>query len=159
MADMIFGAEKLIELYIPFVAEVYCENIDILHGCPISVSRWRECLLNDADQDEINYILTANGVPAAWMKLNGFETNSVYISMLVVAKKYQRRGLGSYGIHFAEKFASRNEKEKVLIQTTVDNTPACCCYQNLGYEIIRYMEYKLADGIVRKGILFCKHIK
>lgn len=153
---MEYQISKLHECHIPFVAGVYEENRRDLHGVHIPVSEWLNCLWNDADPDEANFIISANGENAAWLKLNGILSNKVYISMLVVSKKYQRIGIGSYAIRFAELFAKENGKTAVMIQTTTDNIPAQNCYEKQGYRVEKHMKYTVGDGIERDGILFCK---
>lgn len=153
---MEYQIKKLCKCHIPFIADVYEENRSALHGVHIPISEWFICLQNDADPDEANFIISVNGENAAWLKLNGILSDKIYISMLVVSKKYQRMGIGSHAIRFTELFAKENGKNAVMIQTTTDNIPAQNCYKKQGYRIEKYIKYTVGDGIKRDGILFCK---
>lgn len=155
---MEFCACELKEKDIPFVASVYDENIEILHGVGISLSEWENHMLNDPDPDEINYIITANGEYAAWLKLNGLSSDIIYVSMLIVAKKYQRMGIGGFALRFAECYAAKNGKAAVRIQTTSDNKAAKHCYLNNGYRILENIRYAVGDGVVREGYIFEKKV-
>ena len=153
---MEYQIHKLDGSHIPFVADVYEENLCELHGVSIPVSEWLNCLWYDADPDEANFIISVNGEYVAWLKLNGMLTDKVYISMLVVSRRYQRMGIGSYAIKFAESFAKEKGKSEVMIQTTMDNISAKNCYIKHGYRIKKYIRYTVGDGVERDGILFCK---
>lgn len=153
-----YGVHILQEKHIPFVAEVYEENIDILHGNKISLSVWKQCLYENADPDEMNFIITMNGKNAAWLKINGLLSETVYISMLVVGKRYQKIGVGSFSVQFAETYARENNKSSILIRTTTDNIPAIKCYLKQGYSIKKYIRCTLNDGVKREGLEFSKDI-
>ena len=102
---MNFKIRDLCEEDIKFVSEVYSENIEALHGVAISLEDWKECFFSNIDDDERNFIVLYNDEKAAWLKLNGLKNDRIYISMLVVRKNFQRRGVGSYAVRFTEKFA------------------------------------------------------
>ena len=104
---------------IKFVSDVYSENIEVLHGATISLEDWEKCFFSNIDDDERNFIVLDNDEKAAWLKLNGLKNDRIYISMLVVRKKFQRRGVGSYAVRFAEKFAKDLKKNTIFILTTV----------------------------------------
>ncbi len=155
---MEFSACELSEKDIPFIAAVYDENIKILHGDEISLTEWKKYLLIDLDPDEINLIITVNGKNAAWLKLNGLSSGIIYVSMLVVAKKYQRMGVGGFALRLSECYAVENGKAVVRIQTTCDNKAAKHCYLKNGFRIIDKIRYAVGDGVVREGYLFEKEI-
>ena len=149
---------KLEEYHIPFVAKVYEENLSQLHGVFIPLSEWLDCFINYPDPDESNYIVYLNGKEAAWLKINGLSGEVINISMLVVAREYQRMGIGSFILDFAENFAKANGKTDVYIRTTIDNVPARNCYEKHGYAQDKYIRYTVGDGIEREGVLFRKNI-
>lgn len=121
-----------------FVATVYDENKEALHGDDIPLSEWSRSLVEEADPDEINFIIKMNDENTAWLKLNGIESDRVFVSMLVVGKKYQRMGAGSFALKFAEDYAQSIGRSSIYIQTTADNTAAINCYLKQGYRIIKH---------------------
>ena len=77
---MILQIHKLEKIHIPFIAKVYEENLSELHGVFIPLSEWAECLLNDPDPDELNYVAFLNGKEAAWLKINGISSEIYFTS-------------------------------------------------------------------------------
>ena len=149
---------ELREHDISFVASVYDENIEGLHGAAISLYEWEKCLLNEPDPDEANFIIVFSGENAAWLKLNCMSNDIIYVSMLVVAKKYQRMGIGSFALKFAECLAVKNRKAAVRVRTTIDNKAAKNCYLRHGFRIIENIRYAVGDGMSRDGYHFEKEI-
>lgn len=144
--------------HVSFVDFVFAQNIDVLHGSPISTEEWRHCLCVDPDPYEKNFIITADGNQAAWLKLNGLHKRDICISMLVVAKEYQRKGVGSYAVQFAENYALKQYKAAVVLQTTKDNVATIDCYQKQRYVIEKEIQYAVGDGIIRGGYQFRKRL-
>ena len=155
---MIFKVRDLSEKDIEFVSEVYSENIEVLHGALISLNDWKECFCSNTDDDERNFIVLVNNEKAAWLKLNGLHNDHIYISMLVVRKKLQHRGVGTFAVRFAENFAKDLKKNSIFILTTDDNLTAKGCYEKLGYTVDRRIRYTLGDGIEREGVVFRKEV-
>lgn len=57
------------------------------------------------DRDEKNYLICRGIMPVAWLKINGLDDNDVgYISMLAVIPQFQRSGVGTFAVEFAENF-------------------------------------------------------
>ena len=154
-----FCMQKLCAEDIPFVAQVYRENCKTLHGGVVSDETWRTALYESQDPTELNLIISAYGERAAWLKLNGLDTQKLYISMLVVSQKYQRMGVGSWAVTEAEKCAIANGKTVIKIHTTADNTAAMQCYLKCGYRIANTLRYMTGDGILRDGYCFEKVLK
>ena len=155
---MNFKIRDLCEEDIKFVSEVYSENIEALHGVAISLEDWKECFFSNIDDDERNFIVLYNDEKAAWLKLNGLKNDRIYISMLVVRKNFQRRGVGSYAVRFTEKFAKDLKRNTIFILTTDDNISAKCCYEKLDYVVDNRIRYAVGDGIERDGVVFRKEI-
>ncbi len=156
---MIYEAVNLRPDHIPFVDDVFRQNREVLHGGVISTDEWYACLYLEVDSDERNFIITANGENAAWMKLNGWNAEEeIYIAMLVVAKEYQRHGVGSFAVQFAQNCARAENKGTVRIQTTQDNVAAVDFYLKQGYEIEKCIRYAVGDGVVRNGYRFKKKL-
>jgi len=146
--------------HIPFVHDVFTQNIDILHGGEvISEKDWYDGLLGEcADPYEVNFIILSDRRPAAWLKINGLNGDTACISMLVVDRNFQRQGVGSFAVRYAEGYARECGKTAVRIQTTRDNTAAANCYLRLGYQIAREMKYAVGDGVLRDGYEFRKEL-
>ena len=139
-----------------FVDYVFAQNIDVLHGNPVSHEEWNHCLCVDPDHHEKNFMITADGELAAWLKLNGLNKPDICISMLVVADEYKRKGIGIFAVQFAENYAREHNKASVAIQTTQDNTAATNCYFKQGYLIEKKIRYAVGDGVTRDGYQFHK---
>lgn len=145
--------------HVPFVSAVYEENIDILHGGQVSTEEWEKCLISEKDATEENFIVIIDGNDVAWLKLNGLDTGNLYVSMLVVAKEYQRCGIGSFAMDFAESFALDLSKKSVALLTTADNLAAISLYKKLGYLIQSEVRYTTGDGVIRDGYKFVKNVE
>ncbi len=156
---MTYQAVNLCSEHIPFVDRIFRQNNDTLHGGQIPLDEWYTYLCLEPDPHEMNFIITADGENAAWMKLNGFDAqNEIYIAMLVVSKEYQRNGVGGFAVRFAENYARTRNKGIVRITTTKDNVIAVEFYLKQGYEIEKHIRYAVDDGIVRDGYLFKKEL-
>lgn len=155
-ANLKFRIKCLTKELVPFVHNVFEQNREILHGVRISLDEWYNAFGKYADPYEANFIIMHVNIPIAWLKLNGLQKPEICISMLVVDKAYQHKGVGSFALQFAEEYARAKLKSAILIQTTVDNIIAKSCYVKSGYMIIREMIYKVGDGIDREGYEFKK---
>ena len=156
---MTYTIKKLSSRYIPFVDAVYAENIEILHGDPISLQEWADSLIDNADPSEVNFVIFIDEEPGAWLKINGLDEEEIYISMLVVTKRYQRKGVGCYALQFAEQYDLERGKNAVKILTTKDNAAAISLYLAQGYEIEKSIRYTTGDGALHDGYRFGKEIK
>ena len=103
---------------ISFVDRVYKQNRAVLHGDIIPTDEWYSAFGDGADPYEVNFIITADNQPAAWLKINGLNSEMPAISTLVVEDFFKRCGVGSFAIHFAEEYIKRLGKSSLLIFTT-----------------------------------------
>ena len=88
------------------------------------------------DPDEAHYIITVQGKPVGWLKLNGLlEHQTLWISMLVLHPAEQRKGYGSKVLVQVEKMAANRGFRSVGIQTTADNVAAIALYGKCGYQM------------------------
>ena len=109
-----------------------------LHCDDLTRRKWaRAFRKNLRDPDEKNFILYKGDCPAGWLKLNGLEGDMAWISELVVAPRFQRQGIGSFAVRYAEQFARESGLGRMGmgIHTTPDNLPARACYEKLGYTL------------------------
>jgi len=98
-------------------------------------------------------------MPVAWLRINGLDNKDMaWISMLAVSDKFQRQGVGSFAVRFAEDFVRSGGIKMLGIHTTVDNIAAQNCYKKLGYHIHEESEGTTGDGVKRMGYTFVKNI-
>jgi ribosomal-protein-alanine N-acetyltransferase len=144
---------------ISFVHNAFKQNIEILHGISISENEWHKYLLGeDADPYEMNFIFLAEQNPAAWLKINGINSETICISMLIIDNTYKRQGIGSFMMKYSEEYAKNHNKSAVRIQTTKDNIAATQCYLRQGYKI-NEIKYAVGDGVLTDGYEFTKSLK
>ena len=147
--DFINDGEIVYELEIPtqltiisatideayFVRVLFAQNKDILNVENISLSEWRKILSAD-NPDEKHFLVCKGTMPVAYMKINGLlETHKAWVSMLFVAKDFQRQGIGSFALNYAEQYVKRLGINVIHIQTDEKNIAAINCYSNSGYQI------------------------
>ena len=117
------------------VYRLFDQNKDALRAESISLREWEE-LLSSIDPDEAHFLICKDSLPVAYVKLNGLENKrEAWVSMLFVAKEFQRRGIGSFAVNFAERYLRERGFEAIKIQTDTDNIQAVSCYTKCGYEI------------------------
>jgi hypothetical protein len=92
--------------------------------------------------------------PVAWVKINGLQGKQAWLSMLVVSEEFQRRGVGSFAVRFAERFARQKGFASLGIHTNSDNAAARRCYEKLGYTLTEESECTNGDGQTRMGCTY-----
>ncbi|MBQ4575004.1 MAG: GNAT family N-acetyltransferase [Clostridia bacterium] len=118
-----------------FVRILFAQNKNELNTENISLSEWKSLLSSD-DADEKHFLICKGAMPVAYMKINGLTgTYNAWLSMLFVAKNFQRQGIGSFAVKYAEKYILEKGFSMLSIQTTSDNISAQNCYLKLGYQI------------------------
>ncbi len=118
-----------------FIRILFVQNKGILNTDDISLSEWKE-LLSASDTDEKHFLVCKGSMPVAYLKINGLDNASeAWISMLFVAKDFQRKGIGSFAITYAEEYVRAKGFTTISIQTDADNLPAQNCYLKSGYHI------------------------
>ena len=132
LTDQIFIKAKRIR-----TLETGAEN---LVGEDINSEQWIDLLCVN-DPDEKHFLILQNSIIVGYMKINGLiGKETAWLSMLIIAEKYKRQGIGAYAISFAEKFAKNSGFENLCIQTTSDNEPAKSLYRKCGYNGKLYTE-------------------
>ena len=115
-----------------FVRILFAQNKGNLNSNDISLSEWKE-LLSANDNDEKHFLICKGAIPVAYLKINGLDTTSeAWISMLFVAKNFQRQGIGSFAISYAEEYLREKRFTTTAIQTDEDNLPAQNLYLKCG---------------------------
>ena len=118
-----------------FVEILYAQNQEALHTGNISLDKWKE-LLSAQDEDERHFLVWMGNVPIAYMKINRLEnTDKAWISMLFVSKNFQRKGIGSFAIKYAEEYVKSKGLTIIAVQTDKDNLPAQNCYLKCGFQV------------------------
>ncbi|MGM9619170.1 MAG: GNAT family N-acetyltransferase [Oscillospiraceae bacterium] len=87
------------------------------------------------DPDEKSFILQLSGRPVGWLKLNGYEGDTLWVSMLVIAPAFSGQGYARQALRFSETQAAACGKRKLRIQTTVDNLRAIALYIRHGFTL------------------------
>lgn len=118
-----------------FVRILFIQNRDALNTDNISLEEWKD-LLAANDPDERHFLVCKGAMPVAYLKINGLEGKSeAWISMLFVAKNFQRQGIGSFAIKYAEEYVRSKGFTTIAIQTDKENLPAQGCYLKCGFQI------------------------
>lgn len=142
-----------------FVTQFYWQNIESLHGKPISMDEWKT-VLSSNNEDERNFLVCRGCMPLAWLRINGLlNKDMAWIGMLAVSDKHHRQGIGRYAIEFSEQFVKEKGFRKIGVRITEDNIPAQNLYRKCGYAVTEYGECEAGDGIRRMGYTFVKAIE
>lgn len=118
-----------------FVRVLFVLNREALKTGDISYSEWQE-LLSLKDSDEKHFLICKGSLPVAYMKINGLESkDNAWLSMLFVAPRFHRQGIGEFAVGYAERFVSQLGFCELSIQTTSDNVPAQNLYKKCGFSM------------------------
>ena len=140
------------------IADIYNKNLEALHGDKITYNEWLNSIMSH-DTDEKNYLICRGIMPVAWLKINGLDDNDVgYISMLAVIPQFQRSGVGTFAVEFAENFLHFKGKKILCVQTTPDNMPAVRLYEKCGFERITEAQSLTNSSSDSTKIKFIKEI-
>lgn len=141
-----------------FPTVLYRRNREILHGEEIRRTDFQKMLAAN-DPDEVNVLICDRGAPRAWLKLNGLEdAERGWISMLVVAPRHFREGVGTFAVRYAEEYLGRKGKSVIAIHTTADNLPAAALYRKCGYTLVGKRIQRYGDGTEQTEITFEKSL-
>jgi ribosomal protein S18 acetylase RimI-like enzyme len=144
---------------IPFLHSLFKDpiNKNALHAKDFTLAEWQETFAaSQTDSDEELFIITQNGIPVAWLKINGLDGDTAWIAMLVVDSQHHRQGIGSFAVRFAEEYVLARGFTQIGIHTTVDNISAQECYTKAGYTITDSGECHGSDGVNRNGYTLMK---
>ena len=118
-----------------FVRILFAQNKKRLHAENIGLSEWR-ALLSANDRDEKHFMICKGAMPVGYMKINGLDgADEAWVSMLFIAKNFQRQGIGTFAITYAEKYVKGRGFRSIAIQTDEDNLPTQNCYLKCGYQV------------------------
>lgn len=141
------------EMDIPFIREVYEENIENLHGVHRDVETWRILL----KKENTEYYIVRAGEDVAWFRIDE-EDGGFWLGMVQVKPDFQRRGIGKYILSVAETMAKKRGFRKLGIHTTEDNLAARALYVSAGYAVTEIGPCTTADGAERVGYTFEKEL-
>jgi ribosomal protein S18 acetylase RimI-like enzyme len=154
------NATPMTSVHIPFVYGLLRSprNKAALNPADLTFAEWKAAFeQNLTDPDEANFIIRRGIVPVAWLKINGLSENDMaWISMLVVYENYQRQGVGSFAIQYAEDFVREKGFTAMGIHANAENTAAVNCYKKAGYVIIEESDCTNGDGSRRRGYTLYK---
>lgn len=138
-----------------FVRKLFVQNREALHTDNISLAEWRE-LLSARDSCERHFLVCKGAMPVGYMKagksgslparidnpgslpaqINGLgHGGEARISMLFVAKAFQRQGIGSFAVRNAEEYARREGYTVLAAQADRDNIPVRNFLLKCGFQI------------------------
>ena len=118
-----------------FVWSLFAQNKELLHAEDIGFNEWRE-LLSVCDSDKKHFMICKGALPVGYLKINGSNSaDEALISMLFIAKDFRRRGIGTFAITYAEKYAKQRGFKSLAVQTDEDNLPAQNCCLKCGYRV------------------------
>ncbi len=141
-----------------FIAALYAENKELLHGTEITFQEFKECL-SIVDEDELNLLVCKGSMPVAWLKLNGLQSKTTaWLSMLVVHNKFRRQGIGKFSVEYAEQYSGENGFSELKIHTTEDNVTARALYARLGYTVEGGKDTVYNDGENGLQLTFVKSL-
>lgn len=135
---------------LPFIAAVYQQNIEALHGAERTLEDWLPLF---ARKDHTYFIVLAD-TPVGWFRLDTEE--EMELGMVQVSPSYHRQGIGKYIVSVAEQMAKEKGFSKLIIHTTEDNLPAKALYLGAGYALTEVGPCTTADGAERIGYTFEK---
>ena len=138
----------------------YKQIQDIIHIDDTDENYWDSAFNGwTTDSDEENYILWQDDTPVGWLKINGLKNDDIaWISMLVIAPKFQHKGLGSYVVGFACELIKNRGFKSIGIHTTKENIIAHHCYEKCGFTLTEVGDCTNADGVHRIGYTFSKKV-
>ena len=138
---------------IPFIQDVYEQNIEKLHGVHRSERDWEGLLAKGGS----TYYIACAGEPVAWFRTE-IEDGALWLGMLQVLPRFHRHGIGKQILSYFESLAISGAISMVGIHTTEDNLAARCLYESAGYTISEIGECTTADGIERIGYTYMKNV-
>lgn len=145
--------------HVPFLHSLFQDpvNKQALHAGEFTVTEWQEAFAeSQTDSDEEMFIILQKNAPVAWLKINGLEGETPWISMLVVDSRHHHKGIGSFAIRYAENYVIGRGFKLIGIHTTEDNIAALGCYKKAAYAIKDSGECRGADGVNRNRLTLMK---
>ena len=151
MDNLVYSAAT--EQDIPFINEVYHENLESLHGNSRCEAVWKELLRNP---DHTYYTVSAE-TPVAWFRVD-IEEGGFWLGMLQVKPAHHHKGVGRFVLSAMEDMAKAQGYSRIGIHTTEDNIIARALYLSAGYTVTEIGSCTTADGKERVGYTFQKEI-
>ena len=141
-----------VEKDLPFIMEVYNQNIEALHGNNRDKEVWRK-LLSDTNS---SYYIVYSENPVAWFRVDFNEDDLLELGMLQVKPIYHHQGIGKFVLLTVESLAKEKGLKRVIIHTTEDNHIAQMLYSSSGYLLMEIGPCTTADGQKRVGYTYQK---
>lgn len=138
---------------IPFISEVYNQNINALHGNNRSFEDWKKLI----SVNNSTYYIALSSEPVGWFRID-IDKEVLWLGMIQVKPRHQGKGVGKNILSFVENLAKDKQIHKIGIHTTEDNISARNLYISSGYSVSLIGKCTTADGIERIGYTFFKHI-
>lgn len=153
-------ARPLCPVHLPYLHRLMNrpETLAAMHERQTDFLTWVNAYKNWIKNGEQNFIINCGEKTAGWLRLNGFESDTGWISVVVIDPRYQQHGLGRFAVGFAEHIFKENGLRRAAIHTTEDNLPACACYESCGYKVTERGDCTTGDGVKRIGLTYEKEL-
>ena len=122
-----------------FCASLFLQDREARNG-ETDYGEWRKLRnayaerFSAADPDKAFCLLCKGAMPVAYLELKGLAgTGAAFISELLVSTAYQRQGIGTFAVRYAEEILARQGVTFVGIELTPDNGPAVSFFKKCGY--------------------------
>lgn len=138
---------------IPFISEVYNQNINALHGNNRSFEDWKKLI----SVNNSTYYIALSSEPVGWFRID-IDKEVLWLGMIQVKPRHQGKGVGKNILSFVENLAKDKQIHKIGIHTTEDNISARNLYISSGYSVSLIGKCTTADGVERIGYTFFKHM-
>jgi len=115
-----------------FVRIMFAQNRAALDTGNLSLAEWK-AILAEHDADQRHFLLTKGTIPVGYMKIDGLSGGDSRLAMLFVAPHFQRQGIGSFAVHYAENFIREKGFSALSVSLPEENIPARNFFRKLGY--------------------------
>lgn len=137
---------------LPFIMEVYHQNIEALHGSHRSKEDWIKLLSVSSS----TYYIVSIENPVAWFRVDYKAENCLELGMVQVLPIHHHQGIGKFILRTVEHLAKERGYKGIVIHTTEDNHVAQMLYTSSGYLLVEIGPCTTADGQKRVGYTYQK---
>ncbi len=117
-----------------FIERIYDENKTNLDFKIKSVSELRKEI---EEQTDTRYFTVIDGaIPCAFVKITGFDTDTIWIEAIAVLSNKQNQGIGTFALKEIEAKLQDIGKSKIKVKTPTNNPKIRAFLENLNYKEI-----------------------
>lgn len=115
-----------------FVRIMFAQNRADLDIGNVSLEEWK-AILADHDADQRHFLIGKGAIPVGYMKIDGLSGRNPRLAMLFVSRNFQRRGIGSFAVHYAENFIREKGFSSLSVSMPKEHIPAQSFFRKMGY--------------------------